>query len=90
MDHPVFTEAIILAVSKHLNAVPYLCGGHEPSRLPLEETVPGQPCLLVDTRFPVCTSLTPIPTMVFGLGMRRTYKIVCYAMDSSQAVPGQN
>ena len=56
-------------MSKQLNAVPYLCGVHEPSRLPLEATVSGQPCLLVDSQFPVCTSLTPRPmTMVFGLG----------------------
>ena len=58
-------------MSKQLNAVPYLCGVHESSRLPLEATVVGQPCLLVDSQFPVCTSLTPRPmTMVFGLGVR--------------------
>jgi len=44
---------------------------HEPSPLPLEETVPSQPCLLVNARIPVCTSLTPRPmSMVFGLGAR--------------------
>ena len=54
-------------MSKQLNAVPYLRGVHEPSQLPLS----GQPCLLVNSQFPVCTSLTPRPmTMVFGLGAR--------------------
>ena len=58
-------------MSKQLNAVPYLCGVHEPSRLPIEVTVADQPCLLVDSQFPMCTSLTPRPmTMVFGLGAR--------------------
>ena len=56
-------------MSKQLNAVPYLFGVYEPSRLPLEATVAGQPCLLVGSQFPVCTSLTPRPmTMIFGLG----------------------
>ena len=79
-------------MSKQLNAVPYLFVVHEPSRLPLEATVAGQPCLLVDSQFPVCTSLTPRPTMVFGLGarlrmhMRTRLQMVCYAMDSSRAV----
>ena len=71
MDHPIFTESIFLSMSKQLNAVPCLCGFHEPSRLPLEVTVAGQPCLLVVSQFPVCISLTPRPmTMVFGLGAR--------------------
>ena len=58
-------------MSKQLNAVPYLFGVHEPFQLPLEATVAGQPCSLVDSQFPVCTSLTPRPmTMVFGLEAR--------------------
>ena len=71
MDHPIFTESVFLTMSKQLNAVPYLCGVHEPSRLPLEATVACQPCLLIDSQFSVCTSLTPRSmTMVFGLGAR--------------------
>ena len=42
----------------------------------LRETVPAVPCLLVNARFPVCTSLTPRPmTVVFGMGTRQRVRM---------------
>ena len=54
-----------IAMSKQLNAVPYLW--HKPWELLREETVPA----VLNLRFHMCTSLAPRPmTVVFGLGMR--------------------
>ena len=61
-----------VAISKQLNAVPYLRGVHKPCPLLREETVSAmRNILLVNSQFCSCTCLAPRPmTVVFGLGTR--------------------
>ena len=77
-DQHSFIEAVSIfsvAISKQLNAVACLCGVHEPFPLSLEETMPAT-YLLVNARFPMCTSLTPSQYRTIDIDGRIEYAVV--------------
>lgn len=74
-----------VAICKQLNAVLYLCGVYEPSDPHYHGKRPRQLCLRINTRLPMCASLTPRPMdVIVGLRTRLSVRMcmVSYTMDS--------